>query len=92
MTRNEQILSEVQKHFINDTTHIASKINAFIDGAKWADEHPQHSKEEFIDKACNWLSDNKDNYIIDIEGETLIDDQIIIDFRKEIEEQLCGKH
>lgn len=69
-----------------------AKQEAFIAGAKWADEHPQHSKEEFIDKACNWLSDNKDNYIIDIEGETLIDDQIIIDFRKEIEEQLCGKH
>lgn len=63
-----------------------AKQEAFIAGAKWADEHPQHSKKEFIDKACNWLSDNKDNYIIDIEGETLVDDQIIIDFREAIEE------
>ena len=30
MTRNEQILSEVQKKFLNDKTHIASKVNAFI--------------------------------------------------------------
>lgn len=65
-----------------------AKQEAFIAGAKWADEHPKPeivNKEEFIEKACNWLSDNKDNYIIDIEGETLIDDQIIIDFRKAME-------
>lgn len=40
MTRKEQILSEVRKRFLNDKTHIASKVNAFIDGAEWADEHP----------------------------------------------------
>lgn len=58
MTRNEQILSEVQKHFINDTTHIASKINAFVDGVKWADEHPKPemvNKQEFIEKTWQWL-------------------------------------
>lgn len=53
MTREEQILSEVQKRFINDTTHIASKINTFVDGAKWADEHPDsnhtYTKQQLID-------------------------------------------
>lgn len=61
MTRNEQILSEVQKRFLNDKTHIALKVNAFIDGAKWADEHPKSemvNKQEFIDKACEWLKLN----------------------------------
>lgn len=58
MTRNEQILSEVQKRFINDKTHIVSKVNAFIDGAKWADEHPKPdmvNKQEFIEKIWQWL-------------------------------------
>lgn len=61
MTRNEQILSEVQKHFINDTTHIASKINAFVDGVKWADEHPKPgtvNKQEFIEKVVKYLEAN----------------------------------
>jgi hypothetical protein len=40
MTRNEQILSEVQKRFSSNDTHLVSKISTFIDGAKWADEHP----------------------------------------------------
>ena len=53
--------------------------NCFANDAKWADK-------TMIDKACRWLSDNNDNYIIDIEGETLIDDQIIKDFRKTMEE------
>ena len=40
MTRNEQILSEVQKRFSSNDTHLVSKISTFIDGAKWADAHP----------------------------------------------------
>lgn len=46
----------------------------------------QYQKQKFIKKASEWLSDNKDNYIIDIEGETLVDDQIVIDFCKIMEE------
>lgn len=38
---------------------IADYDNGFIDGfkqgAQWADENPQFSKEEFIEKACKWL-------------------------------------
>lgn len=33
----------------------------FIDGAKWADENPQFSKEEFIEKACKWLENTIDD-------------------------------
>ena len=46
----------------------------------------QYQKQKFVKKACEWLSDNKDNYIIDIEGETLVDDQIVLDFCKIMEE------
>ena len=58
MTRKEQILSEVQKKYLNDYTHIASKIDAFVDGAEWADEHPKSgtvNKQEFIAKAKAWV-------------------------------------
>lgn len=72
MTRKEQILSEVQKKYLNDYTHIASKINAFVDGAEWADEHPKSemvNKQEFIERVCKWLYNNwqgEDFYMIDI--------------------------
>lgn len=85
MTREEQI-KQAEVKYSNDTLFDGcdyigqvAKQEAFISGAKWADE-------TMIDKACKWLSDNKDNYIIDIEGEILIDDQIITDFRKAMEE------
>ena len=58
MTRNKQILSEVQKRFSSSDTHLVSKISAFIDGAKWADEHPKSetiNKQEFIEKIWRWL-------------------------------------
>ena len=63
-----------------------SRNLVFEAGAKWADTNPQFSKEKFIDKACEWLSNNKNNYITDIEGETIVDDAIIEDFLKAIEE------
>lgn len=84
MTREQEI------NLIADCAVPDDKYKDFKDGivwgAKWADKNPQHSKEGFIKKACKWLSDNKDNYIIDIEGEILIDDQIIKDFCKVMEE------
>lgn len=46
----------------------------------------QYQKQKFVKKAREWLSDNKDNYIIDIEGETLVDDRIITDFCTIMEE------
>ena len=62
MTRNEQILSEVQKRYLSDYTHIASKINAFVEGAKWADEHPNVEDIEtvlaYTYKGLGWLAEN----------------------------------
>lgn len=85
MTREEQI-KQAEVKYSDDTLFDGcdyigqvAKQEAFIAGVKWADK-------TMIDKAYKWLSDNKDNYIIDIEGEILIDDQIITDFRKAMEE------
>lgn len=60
---------------------------AFIKGAEWADANPQFSKEEFIDKACEWLElhINDDKYYSCIGEETLIS-YLIEDFRKIMEE------
>lgn len=87
ITREKQI-KQAEIKYSNDTLldgcdYIGqvAKQEAFIAGARWADK-------TIIDKACKWLSDNKDNYIIDIEGEILIDDQIITDFRKAMEETI----
>ena len=43
-------------------------------------------KKELKIKARKWLQENKDNYIIDIEGEIIVDSAIIEDFLKAMEE------
>ena len=62
MTRNEQILSEVQKRFSLNDAHLVSKISTFIDGAKWADEHPNTDDIEtvlvYTYKGLGWLAEN----------------------------------
>lgn len=86
MTREEKAHSLGQEYF-PDESNIWARPNfeaqyvleACIKMAEW--EH-----KRLVEKACEWLSNNKDNYIIDIEGETLIDDQIIKDFRNAMEE------
>ena len=74
MTREEQIIQESIKKY----PRFPERRIGFIDGAQW-----EHKK--LVEMACEWLSNNKDNYIIDIEGETLFDDQIIKDFRNAME-------
>lgn len=89
MTRHEQILSEVQKRFSSNDTHLVSKINAFVDGAKWADVNPQFSKEKFIKKACEWLVMNASDYAISTTGDDddcIVSIDIVEDFRKAMEE------
>lgn len=39
-----------------------------------------------LNKACKWLSSNKDKYILNIEGETIVDEKIVEDFKKAMEE------
>lgn len=46
----------------------------------------ERTKKELKIKAHKWLEENKDNYIIDIEGETIVDDAIIEDFFKAMED------
>lgn len=51
-----------------------------------AQKTAERTKKELKIKARNWLEENKDNYIIDIEGETIVDDAIIEDLLKALEE------
>ena len=51
-----------------------------------AQKTTERTKKELKIKARQWLEDNKDSYIIDIEGETIVDDDIIEDFLKALEE------
>lgn len=85
MTRNEQILSEVQKRFSSNDTHLVSKISTFIDGVKWADENPQFDKEAFMEKACWWLRETAHFYVSDFTCE-LDDNGLLEDFKRAMEE------
>lgn len=40
MTREEQRVEEAKNRFLDDQIYPISKIYAFVEGAKWADEHP----------------------------------------------------
>ena len=51
-----------------------------------AQKTAERTKKGLKIKARAWLEDNKDNYIIDIEGETIVDDVIIEDLLKALEE------
>lgn len=51
-----------------------------------AQKTAERTKKELKIKARQWLEENKDNYIIDIEGETIVDDAIIEDLLKALEE------
>lgn len=99
MTREEERKQAAQAYYPSGSLHEERTVSAFVRGAKWADENPQGmskmrkdyellfmlKKQELIKKACEWLKTNKDNYIIDIEGETIVDCSIIKDFRKAME-------
>lgn len=51
-----------------------------------AQKTAERIKKDFKIKARQWLEENKDNYITDIEGETIVDATMIEDFLKAIEE------
>ena len=51
-----------------------------------AQKTAERTKKELKIKAREWLENNKDSYIIDIEGETIVDDAIIEDLLKAMEE------
>ena len=88
MTRNEQILSEVQKRFSSHDAHLVSKISTFIDGAKWADENPKSgivNKEEFIDKACEIYRKHFIKFNPALEDFSTALDEAVNVFRKQLE-------
>jgi hypothetical protein len=121
MTRDEQILnkaidySEIEENFLeyDDCGDVFdAKIfieEAFIEGANWADEHPNlynnekyHTVkvscldelnrkatlyDEFLDKACEWIKNNKSSYKVWSFGSLHTDwDKFIREFRKAMEE------
>lgn len=86
MTREEKAYSLGQEYFPNKNNvwvrpnfEAQFVSEACIKMAEW--EH-----KRLVEKVCEWVSNNKDNYIIDIEGETIVDDAIIKDLFKALEE------
>lgn len=87
MTREEEILQIAKNNYpyIKELPQTSSHRAIFIEGAKWADEHPQFDKETFIEKACWWLRETAHFYVSDFTG-GLDDDGLIEDFKKAMEE------
>lgn len=49
MTREKQRIEEAKNRFSDDQIYPASKMYAFVEGAKWADE-------TIINRAIEWLT------------------------------------
>lgn len=78
MTREEEITNAALEECAEQ---ILDCKWAFMDGARWADEHPQKGLVN-IDKACEWLK-QFDAYRLCLEGHK---DYFIEQFRKAMEE------
>jgi hypothetical protein len=89
MTREEQIIEKAKEYY--DAPNLQMRVG-FIEGAKWADANPQFSKEEFVEKACEWLKENvnKYSYVMEVEGTKYMKvhftDSLIEDFKKAMKE------
>lgn len=62
-----------------------AELNAGKELLYVAQKTAERTKKELKIKARKWLQENKDNYIIDIEGETIVNDALIKDFLKAME-------
>ncbi len=62
MTREEEIIN-ASKNYYKDSELKDLKILHFINGAKWADNHPKEGLVS-IDKVCAYLEIRIDDYII----------------------------
>jgi hypothetical protein len=77
MTREEQIVeaaknSEKQMGFDVPRGVISPYTIGFLEGAVWADEHPdlynvtrkavERERKHLIDKVCKWLNENTEDY------------------------------
>lgn len=63
-----------------------SELNAGKELLYVAQKTAERTKKELKIKVRQWLEDNKDSYIIDIEGETIVDDAIMEDLLKALED------
>lgn len=61
MTRKEERIAAAKQRYGEDTQYLIAKSQAFLVGAKWADE-------TMIDKACEWLR----KYNTGVRGEEFI--------------------
>lgn len=94
MTREEQIREASIDYQMSTSPRViggdafadfARKMNvnsSFVAGAKWADQ-------TIIEKACEWLKNNADGYMVISEGgDGYMHSSLINDFKKAMEEQL----
>lgn len=90
MTREEEI-RQAALESIKDTPSYFLNKEFFIDGAHWADNHPNKGLVD-INSVCGWLIGNTYKYLIDnthFRGTGDIDmDKLIQDFRKALEVEL----
>ena len=70
MTRKEQLYIAADKEAAPfrkfNTVYADCVVGGFVQGAKWADEHPKEgmvNKQEFIEKACDWLVGNAEDSV-----------------------------
>lgn len=99
MTREEEIRQEINLQLAGSFGNYSEGCEeGFIEGAKWADEHPDLSEEELVGmgglgmiwqrktllkKVYNWLDDNWYNYC----GYTTFNGGLMIeDLKRETEE------
>lgn len=103
MTRKEQIKKQADIYIghpqdLGEDIIITNMRNAFIEGAKWADEHPNISEEEqvgmgglgmtwqkktLIKKACDWMEEALIDYWSGINADS---SNFINDFKRAMEE------
>lgn len=75
MDRNEEIKQAASFY------QLTNSIEKFIEGAKWADQHPKEGLVD-IEDVCKWLSNNINKYLIARAGGAYYKNSMFEDFRK----------
>lgn len=58
---------EAQKQYLNPSTETIARINAYgacMEMAEWKDEEHKQEKQQWIDKACEWWTNNWRKYVM----------------------------
>ena len=89
MTREKLVKQKAHslgQRYFPDANNVRARANF---EAQWVsnacEEMADWEHKRLVEKACEWLLVNKDNYIIDIEGETIVSEEIINDFKQAME-------